>query len=55
MVSNLEWILPLVVCIGALFDVILVLVYMKHVHPNAAIIFSKEKKETKDSGSDVYT
>ena len=56
MVLQLEWILPLVVGMGALLDVTLVLVYMRFAHAWKDIIFSKEKEETpdSDSGSEVY-
>ena len=47
MVTNLCWVLPLIVVVGALIDCLLVVVYMYKVHPWIGIL-SKEKPIEKE-------
>ena len=44
-VNRLSWILPMVVIIGALFDMLLVYVYMKFAHPWKYILSFKAENE----------
>ena len=45
LVNQLSWILPIVVIIGALFDMLLVYVYMKFAHPWKYILSFKAENE----------
>ena len=47
MVTNLCWVLPLIVVVGALIDCLLVVIYMYKVHPWIGIL-SKEKPIEKE-------
>ena len=47
-ISILSWLLPLIAIIGALVDIILVVVFMKFAHPWKDILFS-QPKETEEA------
>ena len=43
LVNKLSWILPLTIVLGAIFDVLLVYVYMRFAHPWKDILFYKDE------------
>ena len=45
LVTSLEWVLPLTVCIGGAVDALLVFLYLRYLHPWSDILFYQEKEE----------